>query len=219
MAKTKLTDKDFCRAAKRLKCDVAAIKAVAQVESRGTGFYADGFPTILFERHVFYKHANRSRRAEWAQEFPGICNPSPTPRGGYGSKAAQRQKFSQAFALDPDAAMMACSWGTFQELGANYDDYGFESVGEFVDVMKRGADGHLEIFVASIIKRGLQDELRRHDWAGFARNYNGASYKRFSYDVQMRDAHADISKEKIDCSQVLKNAAQVAEQNETDGDE
>ena len=107
----KLTDQDYCKAAKRLNCPVASVKTVREVESKGAAFYADGFPIILFERHKFYKHADRARRDEWHREHPTICNPSATPRGGYGTYADQRVKFNLAYSLDPHAAMMACSWG------------------------------------------------------------------------------------------------------------
>lgn len=179
----------FKRLATELRCEPEALMAVSQVEAPRGGFYEDGFPTILFERHKFYKNARRDKRDEWQRLYPAICNHSATPRGGYGSVAGQRVKFSQAFALDPDAAMMACSWGAFQELGENYDDYGFANVGEFVDMMKSGIDGQLDIFVRSIKKRGLVDELQRKNWAGFARNYNGAGYRRFQYDEQMANAY------------------------------
>lgn len=198
MSVNEVSKEQFKRLAGELRCEPEALMAVSHVEAPRGGFYDDGFPTILFERHKFYKHARRDKREEWSREYPKICNPSPTPRGGYGTLAAQRVKFSQAFALDPDAAMMACSWGAFQELGENYDDYGFDNVGEFVDMMKSGIEGQLEIFVRSIRKRGLVDELQRKDWAGFARNYNGAGYRRFEYDTQMSNAYRIFKAKKID---------------------
>lgn len=177
--------------------------AVSHVEAPKGGFYDDGFPAILFERHKFYKHARRDKRNEWYSLYPTICNPTATPRGGYGSVDKQRVKFSQAFALDPDAAMMACSWGAFQELGENYDDYGFHSVGEFVDKMKSGIEGQLEIFIRSIRHRGLVDELQRKDAAGFARLYNGANYRRFEYDDQIKNAYTIFKAKNIDWDRVM----------------
>lgn len=195
---------DFLDAKRKLSLDVEAeaLMAVAQVESKGEGFDASDFPTILFERHKFYKNADRSKRDEWQRLYPEICHRNVTPKGGYGSKAHQRVKFSQAFDLDGDAAMMACSWGAFQELGENYDDYGFETVGEFVDKMKSGIDGQLDIFVRSIKKRGLVDELERLDWSGFARNYNGPAYRTFNYHGQMASAYYAAKGRHIDWAAV-----------------
>ena len=53
--KPKLQEKDFQKAAKALNCDVAAIKAVAEVESKQDGFLPTDEPIILFERHIFSK--------------------------------------------------------------------------------------------------------------------------------------------------------------------
>lgn len=183
-----------------MRIEVAAIKAVHFVESKGAAFFADGFPSILFERHKFWKHADKSKRAEWRERFPSICNPKATPRDGYGTHHEQRIKFNQAFELDKNAAMMACSWGAFQELGENFEDLGFETVGAFVDKMKESEMAQLEIFVRSIKHRGLADELRRRDWAGFARNYNGAGYRKFNYDGQIEDAYTKFSKIKYSLS-------------------
>ena len=57
---TSLTDADFIAAAKTLRCDVSAIRAVAEIESPKGGFLYDDHagewrPTVLFERHVMYR--------------------------------------------------------------------------------------------------------------------------------------------------------------------
>jgi hypothetical protein len=195
-----LTDLHYCRTAAELGCEPEFLKAVATEESHGAAFDADEFPTILFERHKFYKNADRTQRDGWSHKYPTICNPARTPKGGYGPKADQRKKFTIAFKLDPDAAMMACSWGAFQELGENYDDYGFHSVGEFVDLMKSGVDGQLEIFVRSIRHRGLTDELQRKDARGFARNYNGPKFFEFNYDKNIDAEYRKNKKHPIDCA-------------------
>ncbi|MBP0447541.1 DUF3380 domain-containing protein [Roseomonas sp. SSH11] len=48
-----LTEADLADAAARLGSDLPAIKAVAEVESGGPAFLADGRPAILYESHVF----------------------------------------------------------------------------------------------------------------------------------------------------------------------
>ena len=50
-----LTDADFARAAEALNVEVAAIRAVAEVEAAGAGFIADGRPAVLYEPHVFHR--------------------------------------------------------------------------------------------------------------------------------------------------------------------
>jgi hypothetical protein len=196
--KLTLDNSDFYAAGKNLGVEPAAIKAVATVESSGSGFYDDGFPTILFERHKFYKHAPVAKRDEWMDQYPEICNKTSTPKGGYGDKLAQKIKFNIAFGLDKQAAMKACSWGMFQELGENFADCGFADVGKFVDTMKSGAPGHLDIFVRSIKHRKLEPKMKAHDWAGFAENYNGQNYKKFNYDTKIAAAYEKAKKEKFE---------------------
>ena len=198
---TSISLSQFKRLSSELKCEPEALQAVSKVEAPRGPFYPDGFPSILFERHVFYKHAPRDKRDQWFKDHPTLCNPSPTPKGGYGKVDAQPAKFQAASKLDADAAMMACSWGAFQELGANYDDYGYENVSDFVADMKT-LDGQLSIFVKSIKKRGLQDELRNHDWAGFARNYNGAGYRKFGYNDAIATAYDSFIAKNIDWDSV-----------------
>jgi hypothetical protein len=197
MPKLILDNSDFKSAAKALGVEAAAIKAVALVESSGSGFLDDGFPKILFERHVFYRNAPKTKREDWMDVYPQLCNSVVTPKGGYGDLLEQRIKFNMAFGLDKQAAMKACSWGMFQELGENYADCGFADVGKFVDSMKAGAPGQLDIFVRSIKHRKLADELKKHDWAGFAKNYNGPTYAKFEYDKKIKAAYEKAKKEKF----------------------
>jgi hypothetical protein len=187
MAKAGLTEADFERAAAALGCDVAAIKAVSEVESRGSAFYDDGFPTILFERHIFH-HLTRGK---FSSLHPDISNPQP---GGYGRAGkAQRQRFTKAFNLDPDAAMNSCSWGRFQIMGFNHKMAGYETVGRFVDAMKESEAKQLDAFVRFLKSTKADALLRAHDWAGFARAYNGPNYAKNRYDKKLAAAYKKFS--------------------------
>ena len=167
---TTLTADDFERAAKALNVEVAAIKAVAEVESAGSGFLSDGRPAILYEAHVFHKetsgkHAN-------AKDRRGVALSSPSwNRALYGAPgAAQHNRYEDARALNADAANKACSWGMFQILGQNHKACGFDSSQEFVDAMwTGGASAHLDAFVAFIKANKLDGFLREKNWAKFAR--------------------------------------------------
>ena len=50
-----ISNEAFNKAASTLGVNVAAIKAIAEVESQGNGFYDNGEVKILFERHILYK--------------------------------------------------------------------------------------------------------------------------------------------------------------------
>lgn len=193
----KLTNEDFCRAAKRLKCKVAAVKAVSEVESRGEGFYTNGFPVILFERHKFKKYTN----GKYNKTHPHLSGPA----GNYGSAGQnQRNKFNEAFALNPEAAMLSCSWGKFQIMGFNYEVCGYKSVGAFVDAMKESEGKQLDAFVSFVISNGLDKHLRNLNWSAFASGYNGSGYKKNKYDTKMASAFVKFEKEGLDCAELVK---------------
>lgn len=192
----KLTEKDYQKAAERLGVEPAIIRAFAEVESKGAGFSGDK-PTILYERHIFYRSAPVKKRDGWMNTHPHLCHKRPFPKGGYGKLSQQYKKLDEACALNWEAAHMACSWGTFQELGANYADYGFKDVHEFVEMMSSGVDGQLEIFVRSIEKRGLVKWMKKPSLANcakIARNYNGPNFAKFGYDRKIWEAYLKHSK-------------------------
>jgi hypothetical protein len=184
-----LKDPHFKWIAERINCEPEMVISFSKVECKRPPFDADGFPAILFERHIFYRNLPREMRAQVARDHPDLCAPKGYGPGGYGTYAQQRGKFNRAFAIHPDAAMEACSWGAFQELGENWHDYGFARVGDFVDAMKNGLRGQCEIFIKSIKHRGLQDEMQRRDFPTLARLYNGAGYRKFNYDGQIHDEY------------------------------
>lgn len=197
-----LTEQDFQRAAKKLKCSVSTIMAVAQVESAGAGFYADDFPKILFERHLFRKFTN----GRYNQSHPHLSG----SQGGYGAAGRhQRNKFSEAFALNADAAMKACSWGKFQILGSNHKVCGYNTVGEFVDAMKMDEGKHLDAFVNFVIGNNLARFLRVKDFASFARGYNGPAYRKNKYDTKMATAEIKFAKQGVNSLSAVSTTASL----------
>jgi len=176
-----LEHSDFVQAAELLGVDVPAIKAVAEVESRGRGFQDDGQPIILFERHLFH----RFTKGVWSAKNPDISNASP---GGYGSSSSQHARLQKAAALNRDAALRAASWGQFQILGDNWKLTGHRDLQHFINDMYAGVDMHLLAFVQFLHSTGLDKKLRAHDWAGFARGYNGPGYAKNAYDKKLAQA-------------------------------
>jgi hypothetical protein len=188
---TTLTAADFARAAKNLNVEIAAIRAVAEVEAAGAGFLPDGRPAILYEAHIF--HAETKGKHAGAKDRRGVALSSPRwNRSLYGaSGAVQHNRYEDARALNPDAANKACSWGTFQILGQNHKICGFETSQEFVDAMwTGGAAAHLDAFVNFIKANKLDGALRAKNWAAFARGYNGPGYAQNAYDKKMAQAYA-----------------------------
>jgi hypothetical protein len=179
---TRMNDAAIVAAAEAIGCEVAAVKAVIDVESRG-GFLADGRPKILFERHLF------SRFTDGRFDKPphnDIANATP---GGYEGGAAEYARLGRAMKLDRAAALKSASWGAFQILGSNFAAAGYADLESFCRAMCQSEGDQLKAFVAFVGSQKLDDALRRHDWASFARGYNGPNYAKNRYDEKLAAAY------------------------------
>lgn len=185
-----ITNEAYRQAACILGCEMAAIKAVAEVESSGNGFNADGTPKILFEPHIF-----------WRELVKAGINPGNHLAGNedilyqkqgskpYGKYSAQHNRLAKAKKINEPCALKSASWGKFQIMGFNWELCDFLNLSDFINAMYLSEDEHLLAFVNFVKNNGLSDELQRKDWAAFARGYNGPSYKINKYDTKLADAY------------------------------
>lgn len=181
-----ITEDDYVRAADRLQCDVAAIKAVTEVESRGGGFDPEGFPKTLFEGHWFHKLT----KGLYSSSSPTLSYPKWT-RQFYGkSWQAEKQRLNAAAALDRDTALMSASWGMFQVMGFNHRACGYDTIQQFVNAMCLSEGKQLDAFVSFVLTNGLDGYLRDLNWADFANRYNGPGYRENRYDTKLQVAYA-----------------------------
>lgn len=185
-----ISEKQFSECAQLLGVEIAAVKAVAEVESSGDGFLTDGKPKILFEPHIFWKQlrARGINPEMFMEENPDILYPKWKP-GAYGPVSKQHQRLERAAKISREAALSSASWGRFQIMGFNWSLCGAGSLQEFVNDMYSNEDAHLFRFSQYILKTHLDDELRGRDWAGFALAYNGPLYRRNNYDVKLKTAY------------------------------
>ncbi len=182
--KPSLTEQDFIDGAKLLECSVAAIKAVCQVEAPRGGFNPDDSPVTLFEGHKFYKFTG----GRFAVQAPDLCFKVWT-RQYYGKGwQAEQARLQRAIALDRESALMSASWGKFQIMGFNHAMVGHPDIQGFVNAMYRSERDHLIAFTRFVQTAGLAPALRRQDWAGFAKGYNGAGYAENKYDDKLAAA-------------------------------
>ena len=185
-----LSEADWQRAATTLGVDVAAIKAVAEVEAPRTGFLADGRPRILFEAHQFSDRTD----GQFDRSHPGISS-ARWNRDLYQGGAAEYTRLNEAMALDSDAALRSASWGRFQIMGFNHQAAGYANVRDFVVGMQHSEGRQLDAFVSFIQAHpAMHTALRNHDWASFAAAYNGSGYAANQYDTRMAEAHARFSR-------------------------
>lgn len=181
-----LTEEHYLEAATALTVEVAAIQAVAEVETSGNAFDDYGRPRILFERHYFHRltHGKFDARHKLISQSKG---------GGYGKFSIQYAKLEEAWRLDPDAALRSASWGRFQIMGNNFKAAGFVSASAMVLAHTRAEHEHLMAFVHFVSNnKGMHAALRKHDWAAFASAYNGKGYKENNYDTKMAQAYARV---------------------------
>jgi hypothetical protein len=183
-------EQDYQRMAVELSCEVRAIKAVNKVESQFGPYDKMGRPSILFERHIFSALTFR----HYDGRCPSISNPAP---GGYFfPERDQYRRLQQAFVLNRDAALKACSWGGFQILGKNHADAGYGTVTEFVQAMCRSTEEQCDAFVHFVKSDSARwKALREKNWPALAEHYNGKFYWREKppYDKRLKEAYTHAS--------------------------
>jgi hypothetical protein len=184
-----ISEQQFAKSALFLDVEIAAIKAVAEVESGGGGFTTvngTSLPVILFEPHIFWKQLMKVGKKPVESD---ICyvkwGTKPYPKG----QVAQHERLKRAMEIHSDAALQSTSWGKFQIMGFNYSSCGCVSLKEFIDDMYKDEDAQLHRFSEFIKKKKLDKELRSRNWAAFAKGYNGAAYLKNKYDTKLATAY------------------------------
>jgi hypothetical protein len=185
----RLDDIDLPKIGAQIGVGEDELHAVIDVESRGTGFDKKNRPIILFERHWFYRLLPKHKRDQAMKA--GLAS-TRWSRATYGMD--QYDLLRRAMKIDEQAALKSCSWGLFQIMGFNHEAAGYPSVQSMVIDFTIDEENHLQAAVNFIVKNGLDDELRRHDWAGFAEAYNGPGYRKNRYDEKLVEAYLKWSR-------------------------
>ena len=172
--------------------DTKRIKAVADVESNGSGWFNSGLPKILWERHKFWKHTADKSVSLYS-------NPSA---GGYTMDANANgindswEKLSYAIGKDPLAALKSISIGKFQVLGRYYLECGYKHPIEMLCAASRDEYAHYAMLrdyilnVAKLKEAFLALSTNPNDNRAFARGYNGKAYERYEYHIKLAKAMA-----------------------------
>ncbi|MGR3821632.1 MAG: N-acetylmuramidase domain-containing protein [Salipiger marinus] len=103
------------------------------------------------------------------------------------SADARYALFARMAAIDERAAIRSCSWGLPQMMGFNASLCGYDTGRAMVEDFAQDEEHQLDAMVTFIVAAGLDDELRRHDWRGFARGYNGPGYATHGYHTRLAD--------------------------------
>lgn len=192
-----LTDADFRLVAEELGVEVAAIKAVVEIEAgkQMKGFWAPGVPVVNFERSMFNRFKSKGG--------PGKKDVK-VPAGLSGYALNEWTQLTNARKVSCGGADMGTFWGMFQIGGFNYRICGCESIEEFVRLMSYSELEQLELFATFITNAGMLNDLKNRNWAAFSRKYNGPSYARRGYHTRMAAAYAKYKKEVSDKKEVPK---------------
>lgn len=191
MESKKINESDFLRAAELLRVEVAAVKAVAQVESgAGGGFLASGRAKILFEGHIMWNQLRKRGLdpGKYAAGNEDIIHPKWS-RANYRGGEAEYERLQRAQKIDAVAALSSASWGMFQIMGFNHKACGVSDVATFVELISTSEGEQLMLFCSFIESNKLAGYMRTKDWTTFARRYNGVGYAQNRYDVRLSDAY------------------------------
>ena len=181
---TEITQEQYVELSKEYGLEIALIKAVEQVESNGDGYLSNEDLKILFEGHIFSKLTNGKydksnltiSYLKWVRTF-------------YKGGIAEYDRLEEAYKLDALQALKSASWGTFQIMGFNYEVCGYSSVVDFVQDVRIGLYYCLKHFFTYCTNRKLIDKLKKKDWRGFAKSYNGLGYEKNSYHTKLENAY------------------------------
>lgn len=185
--------------ARQHEIEPAALLAVVEVESAGKSM--DGiYPCLLFERHVFYRELKKAGKAAALSNAVnlGLANSSWQPKTQYkdqGSGAKRAALFERAKVIDEECAIRSCSWGVGQTMGFLYAELHFKSAVQMLAyMMAGGVPAQVECMVREIENKKLTAKLNNHQWASFAKVYNGPGYAQNRYDTKMAAAYGRWSK-------------------------
>ena len=191
-----LSEQDLIDFARQYELELAAVKAVNDVESRGRGFLLDGRPKILFEGHVFWRQLEKRNipPASYVNEGTKNVLYKKWTRTYYLGGAGEYDRMDKAAAISSDpqfkeAAYASASWGAFQIMGYHFNSLGYPTIDDFVSKMNEHEREHLGAFGRYLDVNHLIRHLQTKNWASFARGYNGSAYATNKYDIKLENAY------------------------------
>jgi hypothetical protein len=182
----RLEDLDITRAGRMIGVGEDEIHAIMEVEARGSGFDKQGRPAMLFEPHIFWRELGPGPKRDRAVKM-GLAYPQ-WQAGRYPADSYPR--LEMAMAIDETAALRSASWGLGQVLGNNHKAAGYATPQAMVRAFMEDEEFHLGAMINFIRANKIDDEIRRHDWTGFARVYNGPGHARHDYAGRLARAYA-----------------------------
>lgn len=88
-----------------------------------------------------------------------------------------------------DSALESASWGIGQVMGYHWEALGYPSLQAFINAMYKDEAEQLDAMCRYIKVNNLINALKNKDWKAFAKDYNGQSYSKNSYDIKLASAY------------------------------
>jgi hypothetical protein len=101
-------------------------------------------------------------------------------------RLARALALCRAAGLGDEPALRSASWGLGQVMGFNAIAAGFRSAADMAAQMQVSEAAQLTGMAAFIRSKRLETKLKARDWTGFARGYNGETFWKFQYDVNLK---------------------------------
>ncbi len=207
MDKKFMKESDLKQMADSLGVELAAIKAVNDVESGGRGFLIAGnLPKILFEGHEFWrqlvkrgidplKYVSGNENVlykKWTKKFY-VGGKGEWDRLNKAMNIAKPGDNSATIANITEAAYASASYGCFQTMGYHFSSLGYKEIINFLADMKHSEGRQLMILGKFLKVNNIVDDLKNKRWANVALKYNGSGYKENQYDKKLAAAYKKYS--------------------------
>jgi N-acetylmuramidase len=183
--------------------EYAALAAVVEVESGGTALVTvDGkaLPVTRWEGHYFHRRLKSAKRAEAVRA--GLAAPGAGQIRNPAAQKARWRMIERAMDIDSAAALESASYGLGQVMGAHWKALGYASPQSMVSACSTVA-GQVDCMARFIEVNGLKRALMAHDWAAFARRYNGPNYRVNAYDAKLGRAYSRHLKDNVSAAAPL----------------
>lgn len=179
---------DYNRVASANNIPVAHLRAVVKIEAAGAGFNSQSLLKLLYEYHIAYRRTKGAVRSKLIKA--GIAVKKWGAKKYPRSMRDRHSQVSKAVIIAGMRGYEFASYGLPQMMGFNFKICGFSSAKAMVEYMLVSEANQLEVMIRFLKGTGLIDKLRRGDWKGLARGYNGPGYAKHGYDKKLAHAAA-----------------------------
>jgi hypothetical protein len=179
----KISAADFTALANKYNIAESRLRAVAEVEARGSGYDSQNRLIALYEPHIAYRYTKGAVRdklvkagiayKDWVRNYP--------------KTSYDRIDLCASIAGDEIAAM-STSFGMGQCMGFNHAMLGFPTALSMVQWMAQSEANQLEGIIKFAQAKGIFEALKSGKWEVFAAGYNGKQYKANNYHVKLLNA-------------------------------